>query len=250
MVQIHGNYDNFCLITTVTHPCWIESNFLEIFFKRFWHPKWQTVYACWCCVLCKGYKYPIAVFPPVWKLLQQGHMINMQIRSLTRLIFTEWYDLYSRRRFEERFISLNNAGILSRTTDEWLLVLHSMSILQPDSTAFHCVECNARLLTKQGPHWSASTASPSEEVYDWSLGDSSSKPECDWAVGDPQDVNKGQSDWLPTVTWESISVLLVKCVGAGLAVKMLLTTRLPSAGLPQEFYRNCILTSILEKQER
>ncbi|XP_033645759.1 uncharacterized protein LOC117305115 isoform X2 [Asterias rubens] len=145
---------------------------------------------------------------------------------------------------------LSKKGILSRTTDEWLLVLHSMSILQPDSTAFHCVECNARLLTKQGPHWSASTASPSEEVYDWSLGDSSSKPECDWAVGDPQDVNKGQSDWLPTVTWESISVLLVKCVGAGLAVKMLLTTRLPSAGLPQEFYRNCILTSILEKQER
>ncbi|XP_071809525.1 uncharacterized protein [Asterias amurensis] len=145
---------------------------------------------------------------------------------------------------------LSKKGILSRTTDEWLLVLHSMSVLQPDYTAFHCVECNARLLTKQGPHWSASTASPSEEVYDWSLGDSSSKPECDWAVGDPQDVNKGQSDWLPTVTWESISRLLVKCVGAGLAVKMLLTTRLPSGGLPQEFYRNCILTSILEKQER
>ncbi|XP_038050314.1 uncharacterized protein LOC119723629 isoform X2 [Patiria miniata] len=150
---------------------------------------------------------------------------------------------------------LSKEGILPMNMDEWILLLNLMSQSQSVSNTIQCLSCNAMLLVKHNNHWLttlATSQTSSDEVCDWSTQDSSSKPECDWGIDckdSNQDGIKLPSDWLPSVTWESIGKLLVKSVGPGLATRMLTDTCIPCGELSKEFYKNCVLVGMLEKNE-
>ncbi|XP_022082544.1 uncharacterized protein LOC110974905 isoform X2 [Acanthaster planci] len=153
-----------------------------------------------------------------------------------------------------KFFSDEAEGVLPQNMDEWILLLNLMSKSQSVSKSICCLSCSALLLTEQDGHWlmAPATAKPSSDnACDWSGQDPSSKPECDWGM-DCKNAQQGirlPSNWSPSVTWKRISTLLVKSMGPGLATRMLTDTSIPSGELSRDFYRNCILISMIEKHE-
>ena len=59
-----------------------------------------------------------------------------------------------------------------------------------------------------------------------------------------------ESDWLPTVTWQRVALLLVGQLGALNGVKLLGEVSIPEGALGRRFHQLCILSSIWKKQQR
>ncbi|XP_067673976.1 uncharacterized protein [Haliotis asinina] len=58
------------------------------------------------------------------------------------------------------------------------------------------------------------------------------------------------SDWTNSLTWEGISELMVKTIGPCVAIMMLQEYHLPERTLSPQFYQNCILESLVHRQQR
>ena len=59
-----------------------------------------------------------------------------------------------------------------------------------------------------------------------------------------------ECDWLPTVTWQRVALLLVGQLGALNGVKLLGEVNIPEGALGRRFHQLCILSSIWKKQQR
>ena len=59
-----------------------------------------------------------------------------------------------------------------------------------------------------------------------------------------------RSDWLPTVTWQRVALLLVGQLGALNGVRLLGEVNVPEGALGRRFHQLCILSSIWKKQQR
>ena len=134
-----------------------------------------------------------------------------------------------------------------------------------DVTELHCLDCNAVIWPRVDPG-----SSTSSKPCDWpdELHPESEQPECDWSADEsivastnPVDWLKStlshrsssakeSADWLPSVTWESLAILLVRCVGSQVGVNLLRGVTLPEGVLTRQFHQACIVSTVLEKSQR
>lgn len=59
-----------------------------------------------------------------------------------------------------------------------------------------------------------------------------------------------QSDWSDQITWDKLALLLVKQVGPKKAVSLLEEMDLPDGILSSDFHRACLLSGMVQKQQR
>ncbi|XP_072033287.1 LOW QUALITY PROTEIN: uncharacterized protein [Amphiura filiformis] len=153
-----------------------------------------------------------------------------------------------------------NCVIKVKNLEEWKIVLANTSRLIPCPSVkknieqLHCVDCNCIIWPKLN---SQSSKSKSNKSSDWPGGVclTPEEPECDWSesahnpdwLTSAMTASEEVSDWLPTITWESIAVLLVRNVGAQVGVELLREAKVPEGALSKQFHQACIASALLEK---